>query len=128
PFHEEFLDLDDRGRAKLDVPFYMPENTVTPTRQSNSYPQPHNVGPYWGDVGSYKDASFIKVQNISLGYNLAPELLSEISIKSLRVYFNVLNPFVWTDYTGFDPEWASSDLAETGNSLVTYQLGINLKL
>ncbi len=128
PFHEEFLDLNDRGRAKLEVPFYMPANTVTPTRASNSYPQPHNVGPYWEDVGSYKDASFVKIQNIALGYNFSPQLLDKISIKNLRVYLNVLNPFVWTDYTGFDPEWAGSDLDESGNSFITYQFGINLEL
>lgn len=127
PFHEEFLDMDDRGRAKLDVNYYMPPNKVTPTRQSNSYPQPHNSGPYWDEVGSYKDASFVKVQNIVLGYNFPQDLVQKINIKSLRVYLNVMNPFVWTDYTGFDPEWAASDIDESGNSFITYQLGVNLK-
>lgn len=127
PFHAEFLNLNDRGRSKLDVPYYMPENDVILTRYSNSYPQPHNIGPYWDEVGYYKDASFIKVQNISLGYNFAPDLLSKVNIKNLRIYLNVLNPFVWTDYTGFDPEWASSEFDKSGNSLVTYQLGVNLK-
>jgi TonB-dependent starch-binding outer membrane protein SusC len=60
----------------------------------------------------------------------------------LRVYTNVLNPFVFTKYTGFDPENASGidastvsqvtnsttgSLNNTGVSTVTYQFGVNLK-
>lgn len=127
PLHEEFQDVDDRGRAKFDVDYYMPANDVTPARDSDSAPQPHNKGPYWDEVGSYKDASFIKVQNILLGYNFSPELLQNVNIRSLRLYFNVLNPFVFTKYDGFDPEWAGSGLDDSGNSFITYQFGVNLQ-
>lgn len=126
-FHQEFTNLADRGRAKLNVNYYMSPNTVTPTRQSNEYPQPANVGPYWSSVGYYKDNSFVKVQNISLGYSLPNILLEKIKLKSLRLYANILNPFVFTDYEGFDPEYASESLNNTGVSTTTYQFGINAK-
>ena len=126
PFHEEFTNLDDRGRAKLDVNYYMPANDVTRTMQSNEYPQPKNIGQYWDVVGYYKDASFVKVQNIALGYTFTPENLERLNMQNLRVYLNVLNPFVFTDYTGFDPEWADEDLNDSGNSFVTYQLGVSV--
>ncbi|CAN5853002.1 hypothetical protein BH24BAC1_BH24BAC1_21100 [soil metagenome] len=98
PFHQEFVNLNDRGRAKLDVDYYMAPNSVTQARASNEYPQPANVGPYWTAVGYYRDASFVKVQNIMLGYNLPSSLLERARVRSLRVYTNVLNPFVFTRY------------------------------
>ncbi len=108
----------------------MPPNKVTPTRQSNSYPEPHNVGPYWNEVSSYQDASYVKVNNIRLGYTLPVRLVKQLGISSLGFYFNVQNPFIFTPYTGFDPEWADQaiDDANNVNSFVSYQLGINLRI
>ena len=123
----------------------MSANKVTPTRSSNTYPQPNNIGPYWtgvSGVGFYKDVSFVKVQNIVLGYTLPSTLLQRVGVRSLRVYANVLNPFVWTKYDGFDPEYASGidpttssnvtntttgAINNTGPSTITYQFGLNLK-
>lgn len=129
PFHQEFLNFEDRGRAKLDVDWYMQENNVTATRVSNEYPQPKNSGKYWNteNVGFYRDASFVKVKNITLGYTVPTAMLERARISSLRVYANVLNPFVFTDYDGFDPEWADATYANGGISSVTYQFGVNLK-
>jgi TonB-dependent starch-binding outer membrane protein SusC len=131
PFHEEFLNFDDRGRQKLNVEWYMAENDVTPTRVSNEYPQPKNFGPYWrtnAGVAAYKDASFVKVKNITLGYTLPTALANRAKFSSIRVYANVLNPFVFTDYEGFDPEWADATFQNGGISSITYQFGLNLKL
>lgn len=128
PFHAEFTNHEDRGRAKLDIDWYMQENPITQTRVTNFYPQPKNAGIYWKDsqVGYYRDASFVKVKNITLGYNFPAEMLERAGIGSLRVYANVLNPFVFTDYDGFDPEWADASLSAGGVGFVTYQLGLNL--
>lgn len=74
------------------------------------------------------DGSYWKVKNIVLGYTFSKSLLSKVGIQSLRLYFNVTNPFVFgTDYKGFDPEWADASLSEGGPSSVTYQFGVNLK-
>lgn len=149
PFHAEFTNLADRGRSKLDVNYYMPVNAITPARSSNEYPMPGRPGDYWSLVGYYQDVSFVKVQNIALGYNLPAGLIQRMKLKNLRVYVKVLNPFVFTKYTGFDPESASGidpspatqlsntattitnsttgSLNNTGVSTVTYQFGVNLK-
>jgi TonB-linked SusC/RagA family outer membrane protein len=138
PFYEEFLNWDDRGRQKLNVNWYMPANNVTPARTSNEYPQPKNFGPYWrtaAGVAAYRDASFVKVKNITLGYTLPSELLERVKITQLRIYANVLNPFVFTKYKGFDPEWADAtyngnsvgSAVDGGMSTITYQFGMNLK-
>ncbi|RXG12465.1 TonB-linked SusC/RagA family outer membrane protein [Leeuwenhoekiella aestuarii] len=129
-FHSNFADTRDRGRQKLDIDWYVPANGAgLPVRASNTYPQPRNEGSFWRNngVGYYKDASFVKVKNIAIGYNLGGESLEKLGINALRVYANVLNPFVFTDYEGYDPEWAGASLNTGRPSSVTYQLGFNLK-
>lgn len=53
-----------------------------------------------------ENASFMRIRNITLGYTIQGKLFGPIQkyIKSIRVYFDVQNPFVITKYTGFDPE------------------------
>ena len=63
--------------------------------------------PYYLDLG-YRKASFIKIRNISLGYNVTGKMLG---MSSLRAYFQVQNPgmlyskikFVDMDVVG--PTW-----------------------
>ncbi|WBL24719.1 SusC/RagA family TonB-linked outer membrane protein [Zunongwangia sp. HGR-M22] len=128
-FHSNFADVRDRGRQKLDVNWYIPENDAgIPAQVSNTYPQARNEGSFWRNdgVGYYHDASFVKVKNIGLGYNISDKMLDNLNLKKLRVYANVLNPFVFTDYEGYDPEWAGASLNTGRPSSVTYQLGFNL--
>ena len=74
-----------------------------------------------------EDASYWKVKNIMLSYTFPTQMLRKAQISSLRLYFNVTNPFVFTSYTGFDPEWGASSLAKGGPSSVTYQFGASIK-
>ena len=53
--------------------------------------------------------------------------MSKIAVKHLRLYVNVLNPFCFTGYDGFDPEWASANLTDGGPASITYQIGANIK-
>ncbi len=126
-FHRTYIKYDERWRNKLNLNYYMVANNVHEARVSNEYPMPRNSGQYWGkeDVGFYKDVSFVKVKNISLGYTIDPKSLGKVDIKSLRFYVNVLNPFVFTDFDGFDPEWAGRSRNGGGVSTITYQFGVN---
>lgn len=47
-------------------------------------------------------ASFVKLDNLTLGYNFS--FKNSSTVKGLRAYFNAQNLFVITDYTGVDPE------------------------
>ncbi|WP_341228097.1 TonB-dependent receptor [uncultured Arcticibacterium sp.] len=130
PFHANFTDTRDRGRQKLDIGWYVPENGAgVPAQFSNEYPQARNQGTFWRNskVGYYRDASFMKVKNITLGYKLQESVSNRLGIKSVRIYGNVLNPFVFSEYDGYDPEWAGASFAVGRVSSVTYQLGLNVK-
>ncbi|HWV64825.1 TonB-dependent receptor [Chitinophaga sp.] len=61
-----------------------------------------------------EDGSFLRCKNISLGYTLPESLISKASIKYLRVYVNVSNAFIITNYKGMDPEIGSWDPLTAG--------------
>ncbi|WP_158837266.1 SusC/RagA family TonB-linked outer membrane protein [Polaribacter sp. L3A8] len=50
-----------------------------------------------------EDASFLRMQNIQIGYNFAPELLEKVGLSKVRLYTSINNLFTLTDYTGYDP-------------------------
>lgn len=136
PFHREFTDFN--SRLILDVPYYRRESPISPARYSNSYPQPAFQGQYWGEdaedfgyPGFNKDASFVRVQNLTLGYHFNNSSLSDqLGFSDFRIYANALNPFLFTDYEGFDPEWAGAGMSgvdATNTSYRIFQLGLNIK-
>ena len=101
---------------------------VAAGNENSKYPAPNNAGPYYGSNGQYTDASFVKVKNITVGYTLPKKYLSKVKMSHFRIYANVLNPFVFTKYQGWDPEYATTSLQNgNGPSNVTYQLGVNVK-
>jgi TonB-linked SusC/RagA family outer membrane protein len=50
-----------------------------------------------------EDASFLRIQNIQLGYTFINNLSKNVGITKLRLYSSVTNPFTFTSYRGFDP-------------------------
>jgi TonB-linked SusC/RagA family outer membrane protein len=51
-----------------------------------------------------EDGSYVRIQNISLGYTLPPTWLTKTKLTRVRVYGNAQNAFVFTKYSGYDPE------------------------
>lgn len=64
---------------------------------------PGNAG--W-DLGR-QDASFVRVRNITFGYNLSGKYLGNVlskRIDGIRLYVDFQNPFTFTKFSGVDPE------------------------
>jgi len=51
-----------------------------------------------------EDGSYLRIANIRLGYNFEGGLLSRFKLSKLRLYLNVDNLYVFSDYLGYDPE------------------------
>ena len=51
-----------------------------------------------------EDGSFLRLNTVTLGYTLPKALTQKIYIQNLRFYVTAYNVFVWTNYSGFDPE------------------------
>ena len=70
------------------------------------------TGPTAGlPLSSYhiEDGSFIRLQSINLKYSFSSGVMKKIDfLNSLQLYVNVSNVYVWTKYTGSDPETSVS--------------------
>jgi TonB-linked SusC/RagA family outer membrane protein len=51
-----------------------------------------------------EDGSFLRLNTLTLGYTLPSTVLGKVHIQNLRFYVSGYNVFVWTNYSGFDPE------------------------
>jgi len=132
-FHRNFADVTDRGRQKIAMDYFIPTNGAgIEASANNENPRPGAVatgaGAFWGSgMAFYRDASFVKVKNISLGYTFSSNFLSNMKINGLRIYINVLDPFVFTKFDGYDPEWASAAFGINRPASVTTQFGLSAK-
>jgi len=60
-----------------------------------------------------EDASFMRIQNMQIGYTLPGQLIRNIS--RLRVYASVNNLYTFTKYSGYDPEVGPNFDSSIGN-------------
>jgi hypothetical protein len=50
------------------------------------------------------NGSYIKLKNLSIGYQIPQQLLKKAKMRNLEIYVSGQNLFVITDYPGYDPE------------------------
>ena len=83
------------------------------------------------DIG-YEDASFVRVRNITLGYNFTNKNLGSLNkyINSARIYVDLQNPFTFTSFTGFDPEVVTGGSYKSGKAEYpqtrTFSIGVKV--
>ncbi|MCB9283854.1 MAG: TonB-dependent receptor [Lewinellaceae bacterium] len=51
-----------------------------------------------------EDGSFLRLNNVSLGYTLPQNVTSRVGISNLRIFVTGNNLYLWTNYSGYDPE------------------------
>lgn len=110
---------DFNGNTDTDVPVLVQGNPFFLTYFCDRYVQ---------------DASYLRIKNVQIGYQLPASLINPIKITSCRLYVSADNLFTATKYTGFDPEVGRSNggsMAQ-GIDMATYPVarkilfGINL--
>ncbi|MFT4849035.1 MAG: TonB-linked SusC/RagA family outer membrane protein [Sediminicola sp.] len=80
-----------------------------------------------------EDGSFIRAQNMQVGYTFSDEMITDAGLDKLRIYFSASNVFTLTKYRGYDPTTSTSSPIGAGfdngfyPSPRTYLLGVNLK-
>lgn len=72
--------------------------------QNASIWSPVRVQRYWLHSWAVEDGSFLRVNNITLGYSLSPSILKKAGVSKLRFYGTVNNLATFTSYSGYDPE------------------------
>ncbi|WP_435132103.1 SusC/RagA family TonB-linked outer membrane protein [Formosa sp. A9] len=111
----------------LNDPNRLPTYNVTDNFLNSGITSPATYSGYW-----IEDASFFRLQTVTLGYNLPTNANSSCA---LRVYFLGENLAVFTDYSGVDPEVGLTGLDNPGidrfNSYPrprTFSVGLNITL
>ncbi|MDL2208592.1 SusC/RagA family TonB-linked outer membrane protein, partial [Parabacteroides sp. OttesenSCG-928-O15] len=85
------------GYMKFD--YWTPENPNAKYRQLGAYTQ--SLGP---GFSPYVSRSFIRLQELSLAYNVPADVLKKIFVNRARVYVSAYNLFTITGWDGWDPE------------------------
>lgn len=102
---------NDRWRSEED-----PGNGVVPSLYATT-------GSYYDSRWLY-DASYLRIKNITMGYNLPTSKWYDFA----RVYVSVENAYTWHRYSGgYDPESSNNEGGDYGGYPIsrTYSLGLN---
>ena len=105
-----------------------PGNGVVPRANQRTTGNNNAISSRW-----VESASYFRVRNITLGYNLPKATLERVKIQSLRLYGGIQNAFTSTKYLGFNPEVSGYENALTGGVdygsyplARTYTIGLNI--
>ncbi|UCJ04995.1 SusC/RagA family TonB-linked outer membrane protein [Chitinophaga pendula] len=101
----EFLDRwkQPGDEQKTDIPRFIANPTTSALRNTRYYTS--------GDV-NVVDASYIKIRDITLAYQLPPQLLNKLRIEGLSLRAQLSNLMLWkANRYGLDPEFSNSTAA-----------------
>jgi len=108
-------DVGNRWRQPGDEAKY-PKVTLSPAEHGND--------KEWFNTDLYlHDATFVRLRNLSLGYTLPPDLLSNVGISNARIVLSGTNLLTFTKFPGLDPEIARDFDSVTDRNLspnITY--------
>ncbi|MFH0756850.1 MAG: SusC/RagA family TonB-linked outer membrane protein, partial [Bacteroidota bacterium] len=93
--------MNGRSNATTDV-----LDRWTPTNTNTDIPKANLERGYVFSDRWVEDASYIRLKNISLGYNFSESILRRIKFRSVRIYVSAQNILTFTKYKGVDPEIA----------------------
>lgn len=101
--------------------WWTPENPINTYPANRSDSNPYNVGYF----GKPNDASYVRLNDLTLSYNLPASLLNKWGVNKLQLYINAKNLVTLTNYVGLDPE-ISSDFSVPMTRSVLFGLRFNL--
>ena len=101
----------------------------TEDNPTNAIPRPNAAeSPLYADAVRFFDGSFVKIKNVSLGYNFPSSVIRKIGLTNLRVYTTLNNALIFSPYKTVDPEVANGIVGSSSPlTTASYLFGINLK-
>lgn len=97
------------------------QNVLFPRLHSDGFTN-NNVGSTWWQ----RDASFLRLKNIELGYNFNKKILKGLHIQALRLYLQGNNLYVWDKIKMWDPEQGNAGGGFTYPLNRTFTLGFDV--
>lgn len=101
------------------------QNYWTPENTTGNWPRPResNDPTFINPVMGLQDASYIRIQNVTLGYSLPESLLSRANLGKVRFYVTAQNPYTQTDYQSYSPEKRPDEYPEMISLIGGLQIG-----
>ena len=126
-FDRGLATLDDSGEGFAMPSQYYFDNRYDPIANPNGF----YAAPNLGNLSSarrltrassifYYDASYLRLRNLQLAYNLPEALTSKVKISHVRLYATANNLFTWTKYRGYNPDATSSNVLTDGLANANY--------
>lgn len=115
--------VDDRPSRRL-LNAWTPTNTETdvPSLVSSA-----NTSLVNNSDAFLTRTDFIKLKNVSVGYNFKKSQLEGMPIKGLKVFAMGENLLTFTNWKGYDPEPVKSGSIGVYPNAITYSLGVNVE-
>ncbi|WP_026994725.1 SusC/RagA family TonB-linked outer membrane protein [Flectobacillus major] len=112
-------------------------NAWTPTNTNTNIPEARLFYNNGAQASSrfIQNGSFVRLRNVTLGYNIPKNILNKAKINNMRVYVTAQNLATFTKYTGWDPEVNADDIVSniaqgydfyTAPQARTITFGVNL--
>jgi TonB-dependent starch-binding outer membrane protein SusC len=131
--------MADNGAVLRNSNVYFYENRWTTPGQITDVPRPANnraensrISSYQTLTRFYEDASFIRLKQVTLSYNLPSSLLSRFKISNVRVYAQGVNLLTFTKWSGYDPEFRDTAGVNSVEGVVpqtkSYTFGVQIGL
>lgn len=95
---------------KMDNAFYNQLKTVTDrytaTNTGGSLPRftNTNVNNVYISDRYVENGSYLRIQNLTVGYRLPTRIINKAKITNVRFYVSIQNLYTFSDYSGYDPE------------------------
>lgn len=102
-------------------------NAWTPDNRNTDVP---SLGAKNLSLGSsdrfLRRSDFIRLKNVSVGYNFTKEQLGKLPVKGIKVFVQAENLYTWTKWKGFDPEPITSYSLNVYPNPKTVSVGLNV--
>jgi len=100
----------------------------TPTNLDASYPRITKDSQINFQTSSFwlQDASYVRLKNVSFGYNLPKSILGKLNIDRVKVYVSGENLLTFSGLDGIDPEAPSSNRGAFYSNVKKVSLGLKV--
>ena len=124
--YERFLTYSNKPRLYLDR--WTGEGTSnTVPRASTNASSNYSFSDFF-----VEDGSFLRIQNVQLGYSIPSSALEKMKMDKIRLYISVNNLHTFTKYSGYNPDVSNANPSAAGVDLGqypqtrTFTTGVNL--
>ncbi len=103
-----FTDRDNIGQFQQSADHF---RSWTPDNRVTDIPSLNASNLNFGGSRWLRNADFVRLRFVTLGYNVPAKFLERTGISNLRVFGNAENLFTWTKWRGFDPGLRAGSLS-----------------